>query len=313
MPLKITNNIAVPVVIVSLVAVIYLVNIPGIQAAGDIIEGFSARSPEQMLSAFERALSRDSFGNQEIREQLTQRTQQVANTQGINKDSRDAILARTEAELLKQIEEKPRDARIYVFVSSYYRSIGELEKARAQLLKAREYSPKKQQIIFEQGFVELQSNDFEKATEFFKEAFESEPAYDLARTYYAASLLYSGKVEEAKELVEGDYIKAFSKNSIAMNAAAQARAYDILIAASTQKVKDEPQTLQNRVSLSAVYYDAGQPEKSIETLEEAIADFPDFKTQGEGFIADIRAGRKPGSTPVTVMGAGGEVIETSTQ
>jgi len=313
MPLKIVNNIAAPIMVVVLVGAVYFVNIPGIQAAGDIIDGFTARTPEQLLTAFERALSRNSFGNQEIREQLTQRTQQIANTQGISQDARDSLLARTESELIKQIEEKPGDARVHVFVSSFYRSIGQLDKAREQLVLARQYSPNKQQIIFEQGFVELQSNNFDQATEFFKTAFESEESYDLARTYYASSLLYSGKVAEAKALIGDEYISAFSRNNIAMNAAAQAKAYDLLIAAANQKVIDEPETLQNRVSLSAVYYDSGDAKQSIATLEQAIADFPEFQTQGEGFITDIKAGRKPGSTPVTVTGAGGEVIETSTQ
>jgi O-antigen ligase/tetratricopeptide (TPR) repeat protein len=308
-PMKIANNIAAPVVLATLCLVVYLVNIPGIQAAGDVIDGFTARSPEQMLSSFERALSRNSFGNQEIREQLTQRTQQITNTEGVSKESKDAILARTEAELLKQIEEKPGDARVYVFVSSFYRSVGQMDKAREQLELARKYSPKKQQIIFEQGFVELQSNNFDKASEYFKEAFESEPTYDLARTYYAASLLYAGRADEARELVGENHIRAFSQNSIAMNAAANARAYDLLIAATLQKVEDEPETLQHRVSLSAVYYDSGDKDMSIATLEQAVVDFPDFKTQGDGFIADIKAGRKPGSVPATVTGSGGEVIE----
>ncbi len=313
-PLKIVNNIAAPIMVVVLIGTIYFVNIPGIQAAGDVIDGFTAKSPEQMLSAFERALSRNSFGNQEIREQLTQRTQQAVNTQGISKDSRDSLLARTESELLKQIEEKPGDARVHVFVSSFYRSIGQLDKAREQLVLAREFSPHKQQIIFEQGFVELQSNNFDQATEFFKEAFESEENYDLARVYYAASLLYSGKTAEATALVGDEkYLRAFSQNNIAMSAAANAKAYDLLIAAANLKVIDEPQTLQNRVSLSAIYYDSGNAQKSIETLEQAINDFPEFKNQGEGFIADIKAGRKPGSTPVTVTGANGEVVETRTQ
>ena len=312
-PLKIINNIAVPIVCVILIGSVYFVNIPGIQAAGDVIDGFTAKTPEQMLDSFERALSRDSFGDQEIREQLTQRTQQVANTQGISKDSRDSLLARTESELLKQIEEKPGDARIYVFVSSFYRSTGQLDKAREQLVLARQYSPHKQQIMFEQGFVELQSNNLDQATEFFKEAFESEESYDLARTYYAASLLYSGKVQEATDLIGETHLEAFSQNNIAMSAAANTKAYDLLIAAASHKVTAEPQVLQNRVSLSAVYYDSGNANKSIETLEQAIVDFPDFETQGKAFIADIKAGRKPGSTPVTVTGAGGEVIKTNTQ
>lgn len=55
--------------------------------------------------------------------------------------------ARVEEELLKQATEKPGDARIHVFIASFYRSTNQLEKAIEQLAIARSLSPNKQLII----------------------------------------------------------------------------------------------------------------------------------------------------------------------
>lgn len=309
-PEKIVTNIVAPSTAVALMAVIYYVNVPSIQASGDIIDAFLAPTPEGMLTEFESALARDGFADQEIREQLTQRTQQILRAEGVPEETKKAFAARTEAELMKQVAEKPGDARIHVFVSSYYRSIGQIDKAREQLALARKFSPMKQQIIFEQGFTELQQGNNEAALEFFKTAFELEERYPLARNYYAAALLYSGEKDKAKELITDEYLAEFSKNNIALAAAQTAGAYDLLSTMAEKRVELDPENLQNHVSLASVYYDAGETEKSIAKLEEVIERFPGFKTQAEQYITDIKEGRKPGSQPVNVQ-VGGETVQAT--
>lgn len=304
MPEKIIGSIAAPVTGVLAIAIIYFVNVPAIQAAGDIIDAFLAQSPQGMLVEFESALARDSFGNQEIREQLTQRTQQILRAENIPEDVRLAFAARTEAELTKQIDEKPGDARVHVFVSSYLRNIGNLDGAREQLVLARQYSPQKQQIIFEQGFVELQEGKYDEALPYFKEAFESAEEYRLARTYYATALLYAGDTETAHELITDEHMDQFAANNLAVGAALAAQDFELLIKMAERRVTLQPNNLQNRVGLASVHYDSGNIEESIVVLEEAIADFPEFKNQGDAYIADIKAGRKPGSQPVEVKAAG---------
>ncbi len=65
----IITQFAAPIVGVVLVAGIYLFHVPGMQAAGDIIDAFGQKNtPEERLSFFENALSRNSFAHQEITE-----------------------------------------------------------------------------------------------------------------------------------------------------------------------------------------------------------------------------------------------------
>ncbi len=301
LPEKIISTIVAPTTVALALVVMYVVNVPAIQAATDLIDAFKAQSAQGMLAEFESALARDSYANQEIREQITQRAQSVAQAPGISEDVKAAFAARTEAELLKQIEEKPGDARVHVFVSSYYRSVNELEKAREQLVLARTFSPLKQQIIFEQGFVELQSGNNDAALSFFKEAFELDERYRLARTYYATAFLYASQPEAAEALFTDEKdLEFFAQNDMAINAAVNTKSYGLLIQMAQIRAAKNPDNLQNQVSLASVYFDAGNVEQAIEVLEQAIEKFPNFATQGQQFIDDINAGRKPGSQPVEV-------------
>ena len=105
-----------------------------------------------MLQWFEKALADDSFGTQEIREQMTQKAQSIIADKNVPEEIKQKFKTRVEEELLKETQEKPNDARVEVFLSSFYRATGEIDKAIEHLETARALSPKKQIIIYEQGF-----------------------------------------------------------------------------------------------------------------------------------------------------------------
>ncbi len=186
--------------------------------------------------------------------------------------------------------------------------------AREQLAEARRLSPQKQQIIFEQAFLELQAGQTEAGVAFFKEAFELEPDYQQARSYYIAGLLLSNQIEEAEALLETDQQwTTLARTELAISAARQVGAYSILIRVAEIRRDERPDDLQRWVGLAAVHYEAGDTETAISVLEEALATFPEFAVQGNQFIEDIRAGRQPGAPQVTVEAQGGEVIEVTSQ
>ncbi len=307
---RVIANVAIPVVAVSLIAVVYFVNIPNILAAKDIINAFQTNDPIVMMAEFDKALSRGSFGNQEIREQMTRQAQSIIQSPQVSPETKQAVFEQTEAELLKQIKEKPGDARVHVFISSFYRFTKNYEQATEQLAIARSLSPNKQQIIFEQALVEMQKQQFGPALSFFKEAYELDTNFGRARTFYAAASLYAGKPEVADELLvlEQD-MKAFALDDFAVNAVFNSKNYDLLQKVFAIRVENNPNDPQMRVSLAVAYYDAGDIEKAVEILRKAGEDIPTFKEQANGFISDLEAGRLPGQADVTV---GGESVESRT-
>jgi len=310
MPKKVIEQIAAPVAIVVMVGAIYFVNAPGILAARDIIHAFKAPTPGESLAQFEKALSRDSFGDQEIREQMTRQTQNIISSNQISGDLKQTAFKKTEDELLKQIEEKPGDARVHVFISSFYRFTNNFEPAAENLAIARSFSPNKQQIIFEQGLVEIQRQDFDAALGFFKEAYELAPEYAQARILYASAALFAGQLELAHELVDSDFMRQFSRSDFAIQAAYTAGDYDLLKEMYQIRIDENSNDPQLRTSLAVMYQESGDTDTAIQILEKAGEDIPSFKEQADGFIESLRIGKTPGQAEVRV---GGEEVDSQTR
>jgi tetratricopeptide (TPR) repeat protein len=285
---RVIEQVAGPAIAIVLAITLYYVNIPGILAAQDIIGAFRTQDPNVMLESFERALARNSFGTQEIREQMTQRVLALNGVKDVPEEVKQRAFARVEEELLKQREEKPGDARIEVFISSFYRSTGQIDKAIEHLEKARALSPHKQLIIFEQGYAQLQKGDYAKATEFFKEAYDLGPQFSDARVLYAMSAVYSGKLGLVNELIQTpEQKRAFAFSEPAIQAVYKAKMYPLLIEMFNIQIADKPADPQARTNLAYVLNESGDKQGAIDILKRAGEEIPDFKTQSEAFIKSI--------------------------
>jgi tetratricopeptide (TPR) repeat protein len=207
----------------------------------------------------------------------------------VPEEFKEKAFKRVEAELLKQIEEKPGDARTHVFISSFYRMTNNIEPAIEQLAIARALSPRKQLIIYEQGVAELQRKDYAKATEFFKEAYELGPQFTESRVFYAMSALYSGQYGLVDELIKTpEDKKAFAKNQYAIQAVYEAKRYPLLIEMFELQIEEKPNDPQLRTNLAFIFAEMGDTEGAIKVLQKAMADIPTFKAQGEGFIQELK-------------------------
>jgi O-antigen ligase len=288
---RIIEQVTAPVVGVALVAVLYFVNIPGILAAGDIIDAFRTNNPDQVMAHFERALNRQSFGNQEIREQMTRKAQEIIFNQETKPETKDAVAKRVEEELLKQIEDKPNDARAHVFIASFYRSLGtpeSLDKSIEQLKRARELSPRKQQIIFEQGLAELQKQNKTGARDYFKEAYELDTSYTEARTFYVMASIAAGEPKLFDELIVTPEQKdSFFVNELALQIVYGAKNMEITKKIFEYRIEKNPKDSQLRASLAYVLNESGDTAGAIQILKKAGEDIPEFKTQAEQFMADM--------------------------
>jgi O-antigen ligase/tetratricopeptide (TPR) repeat protein len=309
---SIVKNIVAPTALVIALGTVYLVNIPGIQAAGDLIKGFQGATPEAQYQAFDTALGRGSFGMQEIREQLTRITQTVIQdpnfaarigqqypalsaderAKKVN-EVRNMYLNRADEELRKQIQETPDDVRILVFQSSFLRVAGKSDEAIQVLEKAVELSPEKQQTQFELGLALLQKGDTAAALTRFKTAYELEPRNDQARMFYAAAAIYAGDKALRDSLITKDFEPQFVQSDVIMRALYDTKQLDELGNVLIRRIEIAPNDVQLRVSLAAVEREAGNTEAAILTLEKAIVDIPDFKTQGEQYLEQLRAGITP--------------------
>jgi O-antigen ligase/tetratricopeptide (TPR) repeat protein len=295
---SIMYQFATPVMAVVLIGVIYFAHMPGMAAATDIIDAIRTPNPTERLNHFQKAIDRDSFAHQEIVEQLSQNAMTILRDTKVPEDVRQMWAVKTEQELLRLAAEKPGDARIHVFIGSYYRNLGQFDKAREQLALARQFSPRKQAILIQQGFVELSVDKNDEALAFFKEAFDLDQRNFEAREYYAGALFYVGRSPEAIALMDSEAAKKkFAKSDFLLSAANQANQTDFLIDLFTYRIETTPVTdkaaSQNWATLAFLYHQKGDAKKAIETLDAGMKAIPAFTPTATCLSNNIKAGKAP--------------------
>jgi O-antigen ligase/tetratricopeptide (TPR) repeat protein len=297
----IINQFATPLVLAALVFGIYTYHVPGMQASADIIDGFRAANPVDRFEAFERAVSRDSLGNQEVVEQLAQQAMSIYGEEQVPDEIKVRYLGLAESELLQLAEDKTGDARVHVFIASYYRSVGQLDKAAEQMAIARDLSPQKQSIMLQQGFIALNQGDNDGASAFFKDAFELDERNLEAREYYASSLLQNDPEAAIALMREDERAKdRFARSNFFLGAANSARQADLVTELFEYRLSLEPDNRQNYrneaqswASLAFLYYQSGSSTKAIEILKEAAEEVPSFGETATCFISNLEAGNEP--------------------
>lgn len=290
----IITQFAAPVIVAILVAVFYFWYMPGMQAAGEIIDAMREPNPEKRLEIFKTAIERDSFAKQEIVEQLAQQAINIASNQEVPEKIRTDYAIYAEAQLLELIKFKPDDARVHVFVGSFYRSFGQQDKAADQMAIARSLSPLKQSIINQQGFIEVARGDYEAARDYFKEAAELDSGDLTSREYYIAGLLYANQLEEAKAQIDSDILLDRAAQSNFVLAAANQSGYKEFMAELFEhRVVLEPDSAQNWASLAFLYYDMGDNEKALDALYRGGVQVPNFEPAATCFSDNIKAGINP--------------------
>jgi len=138
-----------------------------------------------------KSLSKPCFTNTEIRTQLAKQINEEYKK--INKDTSDAdlqILAQatelTINEFKKSVIEHPRDVRQFLYLGQLYNlatgyNRGYIDDAKEVLLRAKELSPRRQQVYYALGRAYLGAKEYEKAVEIFKQAYILEPKVGLSR------------------------------------------------------------------------------------------------------------------------------------
>jgi O-antigen ligase/Tfp pilus assembly protein PilF len=292
------TQFAAPVVAVITIFIIYFAHMPNMAAATDIIDAMREQNPDKRLEHFRSAVERDSFAQQEIVEQLSQMAISYARDQKVSAETRQAFGVYAEEQLLKLAQDKPGDARVHVFIGSYYRSIGQVDKSAEQMQIAHELSPRKQSIIIQQGFIELTRNQNDKAYEYFKQAYELDTRSPESREYYAASLFAQKKNAEAIALMTDENTKVrFAKSDYLLSTANDAGATDFMIELFKKRIEITPladqAASQNYATLAFLYHQKGDMDNALKTLDEGMKIIPAFQKTATCLSNNIKSGKAP--------------------
>lgn len=288
--------VALPAGIAVAIALVWSLNAPSIQASQTLIKALSQQSggPEKNLEYFKQALENKTIGRQEIREQVLQAANQVAGAQGVPDTLKTQFFVIGRDEMNAELERNPNSARLELFYAAFLSRFGQSDLAMQHFEKARQLSPKKQVILFQVGDMYLRQGKNAEALAMFKQAYELEPNYEEARKLYALAALYAGQGTVADTVLKEKYGTTVVEDPRFISAYTQAKRYNDVIRILDSMIKKDPANPQYQVQLAAAYFEAGQRDRAIETLQKLIQAQPKYKEQLEGFINDISAGRRPG-------------------
>lgn len=290
------DKIAVPIVAVATMAVVYMVNVPSMLAARDIIAAYRADTVEAKLDRFNSALNRGSFADQEITEQFAQVAAQAMASEGVKEVDRIALTGGVKNALTALVERKPNDARLYVISASFYRSVGDEEKALSELKMAETISPQKQDIISERAMVYLVFGNPKQAVVELNRAYSLDTRNNEAKVRLAAAHLLAGDKASFDKLIteeelakKGDLWITYASDPLMLQAAHQQKHNELVEYILVARTEIDPTNSSYRVNLAAFYYETGNYDKALATLEEAVKDIPTFKTEGESLINQLKA------------------------
>jgi cytochrome c-type biogenesis protein CcmH/NrfG len=244
------------------------------------------------LAGFQKAISYDSIGTQEAREQLAQAAVQIAQSTATTEQKQAFFTAGVQA-MRDQMAASPLDARFPLFLGTIYNAYGDHTNAMQALTKAHELSPKKQAILFIMGETAWAQGDTAAALRYFREAYELETSYTDAKVYYAAAAIRAGQTVQANSLIQElmkDDKAADLKIVAAYDAVGQiARAIPIWQA----HVQASPQDIQGYFTLAALYYKTGNRTAAIQSLRQAEGINASVAAQAEQLIKEIENGTAP--------------------
>ncbi|MEX1120414.1 MAG: O-antigen ligase family protein, partial [Candidatus Paceibacterota bacterium] len=287
------SRLYAPFLIVLTLFAVYVVNGKPLLTASALSSAISIPGghPTQ-IPFFEKALRYDTFGNQEIREQLSQIATRVAGSD-LSVEIKQSYLSLAGSELKKQVKEVSNDARTQIFTGTLFDSFGQYDEAQIYLEQANMLSPQKPTILFQLGLNALNRGDADGALKIFKQAYDIAPGYEEARIFYAVGAIYTGNDTLLREILVPEYGSIVVNNNRLLQAYLNKGRMQEVLGILQLRIAENPNDPQTRLSLAAVYLELNRRNDSVIEIQKAIDLDPSFKEQGEYFIQEVRAGRNP--------------------
>lgn len=273
------------------VAGVWWTNVPSMQANWTLLKAMAPQNGgiQDNLKSFKQALGYGGLGTQEIREQLSQVTVQLAG-QDFNFEIKRQFLELADAQMKLQEQASPLDARFPLFRGVVLSAYGDLKGAEAALQRALELSPAKQSILYELARNATAQGKNDVALEYLKKAFEYEESNGTARYMYAASLIRAGNDAEADRILEPKIASGEAANPQIASAYLARNRFDKIVEIWKAHVAAVPTDKQGYYTLAAAYYSMGDKASAVRTLEEGIKAIPEIETEIRGLIKEIQDG-----------------------
>ena len=268
--------------------VVWYTNASMLGANRTLIQAMQPQGPSKNLELFQKAVAYPRAGHQEIREQLSQAALGALGSENVPADIKQRFVQLAADEMAKQHEESPQNARPPFFLGVLLNRAGAYVEAKQALDTAHNLTPGKQGVLFELGMNASARGADQEALGYFKQAYDLEPAYREAATYYGALLIRMSRDTEADAVLR-PFIESGELADQRVAAAYAARGqFAKIITIWDAHIAKSPQDAEARFVLAGAYYSAGNKAEAIRVLEEAKKDIPSAAAQADALIQQVR-------------------------
>ena len=279
---------ALPVAAIAMLALIWLVNINGMQTASKLIFAISPHNDlSKNIEAFQYLAEHPSFAAQEIREQAITFAGNVLRNQSVTNEDKQRVANFAITESQKQVAEYPLDARGHLQLSYAYRIVGLSEEALNEVKIASSLSPKKEQFLLEMGTIEWDRGNFKNAQNYFNTAYRLGPQFTELALYSAVGNITAGNQEEADRVLIATFGTKNVDNDILSTAYYRAQNWSRLIDFWKSRAERPEARPETWFSLAASYYESGDKESAIKTINKAVGLYPEVAADGAAAIRQI--------------------------
>ncbi len=244
---------------------------------------------QETYNRFKDAISYQTFGTQEVREQLAQGASQLSQA-NIPPAMKQQFYSLATQEMTAQSAESPLDARFPLFLGVLYDSFGDYKNGAIALEKSHTLSSTKQSIIYEQAQNAELQGDVARSIEFYKQAFELNETLTDPRVTYAAALIRHNRAAEADAILAPIVQSGAAADQRILASLVTIKDYARVETIWTAYVAAHPEDVQGFFTLAAVYYQSGDKAHAIAILQEAVKAHPEVSGQVTGIIQQIQSG-----------------------
>lgn len=245
------------------------------------------------IEVYNKPLSGYGMGFSESLEHISQTAIAVAANQNASPELKQKLFDTVDKAFNKQLTKSPNDTRYRLFYGLFLSRFGWYGKAVEQLEIAQKLSPKKQQIYFELTSNLLLDGKILESLQSAKTAYELEPSFEEAKMVYGLTLLASGDKALSDQILKDIPASKIIFDDRYISVLLALKKFPEIIEVAKKRIELDPGNLQHRITLTAVYLQAGRRGEAIATLEEIIKLDPTFKEKGDYYINEIKAGRNP--------------------
>lgn len=291
---------ALPVATVAAIALVWSINIPGMQVASKLITALSpsAQGPAGNIATFEDLVAHPAFAAQEIREQLISFAGSITQSQdpSVTSAMKQHVVTLAISEMQKQVAAYPLDTREHLQLAYAYRIAGDDASALKEIQAAAAISPGKEAVWIEEGSTAWDQGDVQAAQKAFHTAYMLGPQFPGLAVYEAAGDIAIGDTVDADKVLMATFGTLEVDNDVLAVAYYRTKNWPRLIALWKLRTEKSDATVNTWFSLAAAYYAAGDTADAIKTIHTVVAANPNdanVASAGAQAIAQIKGTPAP--------------------